>query len=131
MSLRFACPSCGASGSVDAALVGKAVRCKHCKYRFAIPGPGEAEDAGYALEGPIGETPIGPEPGSAFVPRRGVEPTTGAAPRKIKRGPVGIGFPPQGRQRVGLRLAVLADPGVGRRRGSSPRRSPSSRRAGR
>src|SRR3954453_11574426 len=90
MSLGFARPSCGAAGPVQAALAGRSVRCKHCKYRFAIPGPGEAEDEGYALGGPIAETPMASEPGSAFVPRRGVEPTA-AAPRKVKKAASGSG----------------------------------------
>src|SRR4051794_15756456 len=89
MSIQFACPSCGAAGSLDATLVGKHVRCKHCKYRFAIPSPGGPEDEGYALDGPDGGAAgfamTSPAPGSTFVPRRGEEPTTAATPRKTKR----------------------------------------------
>ena len=88
MSIRFACPSCGAAGAVGATLVGKHLRCKHCKYRFTIPTPEKPDDESYALEKPIGEAvgfaATSPAPGSTFVPRRGEEPTT-AAPRKTKQ----------------------------------------------
>jgi hypothetical protein len=89
MSIRFACPSCAAVGSCDATLVGKHVRCKHCKYRFAIPNPGDPSTEVYALEQPIGDA-IGlgattSAPGSTFVPRRGDEPSPAGAPRTVKR----------------------------------------------
>jgi hypothetical protein len=88
MSIRFACPSCGAAGSAAAALGGEHVRCRHCKHRFAIPRPGEPEADVYALdgspEGPPGDDGPRPEPGSTFVRRRGEEPIT-AAPRKARR----------------------------------------------
>jgi hypothetical protein len=90
MKMQFACPSCGAAGSMDASLSGKQVRCRQCKYRFAIPSPGEPEDEGYALDVPIGGaaevSSIEPELGSTFVSRRGDESTTtAAAPRKARR----------------------------------------------
>ena len=77
---------------MDATLVGKHLRCKHCKYRFTIPTPGEPDHEGYVLEEPNGEAvgfaATSPTPGSTFVPRRGEEPTT-ATPRKIKRTSLG------------------------------------------
>jgi hypothetical protein len=89
MSIRFACPSCGAAGSLDATLVGRQVRCKHCAYRFNVPSPGKPEAEVYALDGPDVEAArsaaTSPAPGSTFVPRRGDEPTTAGAPRKVKR----------------------------------------------
>lgn len=89
MSIRFACPSCGATSSVDDSLVGKHVRCRHCKYRFAIPSPGGREAEGYALDeskgGAVGTAGSIPTTGSTFVARRGEEPTTASATRKIKR----------------------------------------------
>jgi hypothetical protein len=42
MRIAFACPSCGAAGSVDGSAAGLAARCKHCGGRFTIP---EAEPA--------------------------------------------------------------------------------------
>ena len=52
MKIAFACPSCAAAGSVDAAAAGKSARCKHCGHRFTIPGPGAAEPEVFALDEP-------------------------------------------------------------------------------
>lgn len=87
MRIAFACPMCGATGSVDGSAAGKAARCKHCGGRFTIPeaDPAGAEfdvrevarpprqDAagGYAMVEAVGE--------SAFTPVAGAEPA-GAVP---------------------------------------------------
>ena len=91
MKIPFACPSCAAAGSVDAAAAGRSARCKHCGHRFTIPDPGSAaEPEVFALEerpeetGGAGYAVMSPVPVSAFVPTRGDEPTD-AAPRKPKR----------------------------------------------
>ncbi len=88
MKMSFACPSCGASGSVDESLVGKHVRCKHCAHRFAVPGRGEADAGGYTLAEPTREpawvAATGPDLGPIFVPVRGKEPTAVRPPRKSK-----------------------------------------------
>jgi predicted Zn finger-like uncharacterized protein len=87
MKISFACPACGASGSVDEALVGRQVRCKPCQHRFAIPRPGiESEDDGYLLEEPAREAVAGGASGSpgeaVFVASRGDEPSVHVSPRK-------------------------------------------------
>jgi predicted Zn finger-like uncharacterized protein len=88
-AIAFACPSCGASGSVDESLVGKHVRCKHCAHRFAVPGRGEADAGGYTLAEPTPEparvTATVPDPGPVFVPARGNEPRAVRTTRKPKR----------------------------------------------
>ena len=88
MKIAFACPSCGASGSVDESLVGKHVRCKHCTHRFAVPGRGEADAGGYTLVEPTREparvAATVPDPGPVFVPARGNEPRAVRTPRKPK-----------------------------------------------
>ena len=93
MTIPFACPSCGAGGSVDAALVGKQVRCKQCGHRFAVPGPGETESEVYGLgettEEKAGVTAFSPPQVSVFVSNRGEEPTTAPTPRKPKRAKAG------------------------------------------
>ncbi len=86
MKIAFACPSCGASGTVDGSLVGKHVRCKHCTHRFAVAGRGKSGAGGYTLVQPTRE-PAGvaatvPDPGPVFVPSRGNEPRAVPAPRK-------------------------------------------------
>ncbi len=52
MNVSFACPSCSATGSVDAVHIGKQVRCKHCGARFAIPDPKTSQPDVYDLEAP-------------------------------------------------------------------------------
>ena len=88
MKFAFACPSCGASGSVDESLVGKHVRCKHCTHRFAVPGRGEAVAGDYALVEPTRESAgvaaTGMDPVPVFVPSRGKEPRAAPPPRKPK-----------------------------------------------
>jgi len=88
MTISFACPSCAATGSVDASFAGKPARCRHCGDRFTIPSPGESGPEVYSLDEPAGEpvggTAILPSPVSAFVRARGNGPTA-AAPRKPKR----------------------------------------------
>jgi predicted Zn finger-like uncharacterized protein len=87
MKIPFACPSCAASGSVDAAAAGRSARCKHCGHRFTIPipGPDAAEPDVFPLEEPAeaGYAVMGPDPDSAFAPARGLEPAA-AAPRRPK-----------------------------------------------
>jgi predicted Zn finger-like uncharacterized protein len=77
--ISFACPSCGASGSVDDSLAGRQVRCKHCKHRSVIPRPGEPVEDTYALDEPAEPAPVvsalRESTGSAFVPSRGAEQT--------------------------------------------------------
>ena len=89
MKMSFACPSCGASGSVDESLVGKHVRCKHCTHRFAVPGRGEVDAGGYTLAESIREPArvavSNPDPGPVFVPARGNEPRAVRTTRKPKR----------------------------------------------
>jgi hypothetical protein len=104
MKIPFTCPSCGASGSVDAAFAGKPARCKPCGYRFTIPTPGETKADVYALDEPVGEaaglTAMRPGPGSLFVPSRGDEPTADAA-RRPKRAATGTtARPARGRGRA-------------------------------
>ena len=125
MSIRFACPSCGVAGCVDPTLVGKHLRCKHCKHHFTIPSPGEPEHEGYPLEEPTGGearfAATSPAPGSTFVPRRGEEPIT-ATRRKFKRTASGSTTPPVRRResdfvwRVwlirGMIVAVLASAAI-------------------
>jgi len=52
MNVSFACPSCNASGSVDAVHIGKQARCKHCGAHFSIPDPEDSQPDVYALEEP-------------------------------------------------------------------------------
>ncbi len=57
MNVSFACPSCHATGSVDAVHIGKQVRCKHCGARFAIPDPETSQPDVYDLEAPPERSP--------------------------------------------------------------------------
>jgi predicted Zn finger-like uncharacterized protein len=92
MKIRFVCPSCNASGTADAALSGRQVRCKPCNHRFVIPGPGESEAEGYAIEEPVERiTPVNPEPASSYVPSRGKDPRTTPSQRGAKRARSGSG----------------------------------------
>jgi hypothetical protein len=87
MKVSFACPSCGASGSIDAVHVGKQVRCRHCKASFAIPDPDNLEPDIYALEESADQAPaIGAGPSQSrqdnvFVPARADE-RAGDRPRR-------------------------------------------------
>lgn len=92
MKIPFDCPSCAASGSVDAAAAGKTGRCRHCGHRFTIPIPGPAavEPDVFPLDGPA-RTPVGDgyavmdtPPASTFVPTLGDE-SADATPRRAKR----------------------------------------------
>lgn len=82
MTIAFACPSCGATGSVEGSAAGKAARCKHCGGRFTIPEaePPAAEfDLREVLPPPRQETADGyamveSTGDSAFSPTRGAEP---------------------------------------------------------
>jgi hypothetical protein len=90
MKTTFACPDCGATGSADASLAGRQVRCRHCNHRFAVPGPAGAEPGGYTLDAPTPATnpvqamsPTGGG-GAVFVPSRGDEPVA-LSPRRPRR----------------------------------------------
>ena len=89
MKIAFACPSCAATGSVDAAAAGRSARCKHCGHRFTIPGPDAAEAEVFAMEGHAAEADgdgyavMDPVQDSAFAPVRGEEPTS-PVPRRPK-----------------------------------------------
>jgi hypothetical protein len=93
MKTTFACPGCGASGSADAALEGREVRCRQCGHRFPIPGPGGPDPDGYALDEPdplATSRPVASRPiddRAVFVPTRSSEPTVATSPRKGKRRP--------------------------------------------
>jgi hypothetical protein len=90
MRIPFACPSCAATGSVDAAAAGKPARCKHCGHRFTLPGPGAAEPEVFALEEPAEEAAgagyavMSPVQGSVFAPTRGDEPAA-SVPRQPRK----------------------------------------------
>jgi hypothetical protein len=89
MTISFACPDCGAGGSVGAAFAGRSARCKQCGHRFTIPGPGAREPDVYALDEPSGgPAPAAPaSPGSVFVASRGDGSPAPApvAPRRPRR----------------------------------------------
>ena len=57
MHVSFACPSCNATGSVDAVHIGKQVRCKHCGTRFAIPDPENSEPMSMLWKNHLGQMP--------------------------------------------------------------------------
>ncbi len=89
MKIRFACPSCGASGSVDAVYAGKVVRCKHCGFRSAVPDAGEPQADIYSLDESPAETAgnvaLAPAADSVFAasPRGSVK--NAPKPRKTVR----------------------------------------------
>ncbi len=56
--IRFACPGCGASYTVDDSKAGKTGRCPKCQSQFQIPAAGEATAA----------PPTGSRPGPALPP---------------------------------------------------------------
>ena len=74
MKIPFACPSCNATGSADAAFIGTQVRCKHCGARFAIRDPDDTEADVYAIEGaadePRQEDATGMGQSTFFTPSR-------------------------------------------------------------
>jgi DNA-directed RNA polymerase subunit RPC12/RpoP len=90
MNTTFACPGCGASGSADASLEGRQVRCPHCGQRFPVPGPDGPDQDGYSLDqaapmavktveaSPIDDRPV-------FVSTRSDEPVVATSRRKRKR----------------------------------------------
>jgi hypothetical protein len=88
MKIQFTCPSCGAAGSLDSSFAGRPARCKQCRYRFSIPGPGETTTEVYSLEEPTkegaSEFAMSPDAGSTFVPRRGDEPSAVGSFRRPK-----------------------------------------------
>jgi hypothetical protein len=85
MKIPFACPSCGQSGTVEEALVGRQVRCKPCQHRFVVPGPTEAEGSGgYLLDQPERVGTTGQQGNAVFVSSRGDEPSVFTSPRKLR-----------------------------------------------
>jgi hypothetical protein len=92
MKIPFACPSCNATGSADAAFIGRQVRCKHCGTRFAIPDPDDPDADVYALEGasdaPAQDDSASEAQSTFFVPSRG-DGTPGDKTRK-KRSETGL-----------------------------------------
>src|SRR5271166_679054 len=88
MNVSFACPSCNASGSVDAVHIGKQVRCKHCGAHFAIPDPESSEPDVYGLEEPSPQPTraraISPAEEAVFVPARGDVRSAGDGPRRME-----------------------------------------------
>jgi len=86
MNVLFACPSCNASGSVDAVHIDKQVRCKHCGARFAIPDPEASQPDVYALEEPSPQSARGisnsPAQDVVFVPARADATTAIDRPRR-------------------------------------------------
>jgi predicted Zn finger-like uncharacterized protein len=89
MKNAFTCPGCGASGSVEDALIGKQVRCKQCNHRFAVPSPVEAEADGYSLveptRGNAGVVGTTKDTRVVFVPARGDQPPIALSVRKPRR----------------------------------------------
>jgi hypothetical protein len=89
MKVSFTCPSCNASGTVDAIHIGKEARCKQCKARFTIRDPSDPEPDVYALEGEA-EAPAQPQayeaaPEAVFVPSPSRESTFAETPRRPRR----------------------------------------------
>jgi predicted Zn finger-like uncharacterized protein len=74
MNVSFACPSCHASGRVDAVHIGRQVRCKRCGAHFVIEDPEGSEPDVYSLEQPTATTTTGtsksPAQDAVFVPAR-------------------------------------------------------------
>jgi hypothetical protein len=89
MKTTFTCPGCGRSGSVDAALVGRQIRCNQCRHRFAVPGPAEEEAEGYSVvettRGNAGVAATTTHSGAVFVPSRGDQPPISRPSRKPNR----------------------------------------------
>jgi transcription elongation factor Elf1 len=86
MQVSFACPSCNASGTVDAIHIGKQVRCKSCSAHFAIPDPDASQLDVYALEEPLLQSTRDPSRNRAeeavFVPARADATTAIDRPRR-------------------------------------------------
>jgi transcription elongation factor Elf1 len=80
MTIRFACPNCGVTGSADASAVGKLARCKYCGHRFAIPAPGAVEPADYSLEEPAEATAGAGDAGMDSVQDEALTTARGAPP---------------------------------------------------
>jgi transcription elongation factor Elf1 len=93
MKISFACPSCNATSSADAAFIGRQVRCKHCGTRFAIRDPDDPEEDVYSLERaadePAQEDVTNPAQSTFFVPSRG-DGTTGDKAARKKRSATGL-----------------------------------------
>lgn len=87
MTVSFACPSCNASGTVDAVHIGKQVRCKHCGTHFSIPDQQDPQADVYALEEPspqvaTGRSHRGAGEDAVFVPARAEERSSTDRPRR-------------------------------------------------
>jgi hypothetical protein len=93
MKIPFECPSCNASGSADAAFIGRQVRCKHCGTRFAIPDPDDPDANVYALEGaadePAQEDATSLDQSTFFVPSRADATPYGEKAARKKRSATG------------------------------------------
>jgi hypothetical protein len=85
MKRTFACPLCGASGSVDDALIGMQIRCLQCNHRFVVPGQSEGEDEGYSLAEPTRGNPGGAATRGVYFPSLGDEPAIALSPLKPRR----------------------------------------------
>src|SRR4051794_34499291 len=94
MKIPFACPSCNASGSADAAFIGRQVRCKHCGERFAIPDPDDPNADVYALEGaadePAQDDAMGLDQSTFFTPSRSDGKSGGDKAARKKRSATGL-----------------------------------------
>jgi hypothetical protein len=77
MKIPFACPSCSAGGSIEAAFVGRSARCKKCGHEFKIRGPNDQTPDVYGLKEPatpsFGPAPAGDFQQATFVPAAGRE----------------------------------------------------------
>jgi hypothetical protein len=94
MKIPFACPSCNATGSADAAFIGRQVRCKHCGTRFAIPDPDDPEANIYALEGaadePAQDDATSLTQSTFFTPSRSGGTSEGETAARKKRSSTGL-----------------------------------------
>ncbi len=89
MNVSFACPSCNASGSVDAVHIGKQARCKHCGAHFSIPDPEDSQPDVYALEEPSPQAARArsnsPVEDAVFLPARADATSAVGRPRRRER----------------------------------------------
>ena len=94
MKIPFACPSCNATGSADAAFIGRQVRCKHCGERFAIRDPDDPNADVYALEGaaeePAQDDAMGLDQSTFFTPSRSDGKSGGDKAARKKRSSTGL-----------------------------------------
>jgi hypothetical protein len=94
MKIPFACPSCNATGSADAAFIGRQVRCKHCGARFTIPDPDDPDADVYALEGasdaPAQDDSASEAQSTFFVPSRSDSTPGGDRAARKKRSSTGL-----------------------------------------